>query len=402
MKANGPESKLSSKEPDTFPAQSGYVHAGEPIGSVRQVYDGSLMPDLQVSTFRNIDRLFPTRVVRRGSSVYPLPRSQNQLTRLGFHSKGTDYDLVDYLSLNRVSGLLVIKNGEVVHESTHLGNCGKTRWVSMSMVKSVSATLVGAAIKQGHIGSLDSPVTQYLPELNNSAYDGVSVRHLLQMASGVGWDETYTDPASDRRRMLEVQIAQQPGGVLKLMSELPRVAEPGTRWNYSTGETHVVGALVRAATGQAVADYLSERIWSRFGMESDARWWLESPHGLEVGGSGLFAGLRDYGRFGLFLLNGGIAGGDKILPDGWLEEATRPKIIGGTHVDYGYMFWPVPESNGTVHEDAYMAQGIFGQKIYVNPADDVVITLWSARPKPLEDATVDDNDFFAAVCEKLR
>ena len=159
--------------------------------------------------------------------------------------------------------------------------------LSKSVVKAMTATLVGAAIHDWHIKSIDDPVTDYLPQFLGSAYDGVTVRHLLQMTSGVAWNETYTDPTSDRRRMLDAQIGQQSGDILELMSKLDRAAEPGMRWNYSTGETQVVGALVRATTGMPVAEYLSTKIWAPFGMESDANWWLESPDGLEVGGSGL-------------------------------------------------------------------------------------------------------------------
>jgi Beta-lactamase len=255
-------------------AQSVNPHATEKIGTVRQVYDGALPPDVQVNTFRNIDRLFPTRTVARGNHVYPLPAGK-PLQNLRFVSNGRDYDLHDYVSLNRVGGLLVLKDGKIALERYELGNTDRTRWMSMSVVKSATASLVGAALQDGHIKSLEDQVTAYLPQLANSAHRGVTIRNLLQMASGVNWDETYTDPASDRRRMLEVQISQRPGGVLELMARLPRAAEPGTRWNYSTGETHVVGALVRAAVGRPLAEYLSERIWARFGMESDATWWLE-------------------------------------------------------------------------------------------------------------------------------
>ena len=211
------------------------------------------------------------------------------------------------------------------------------------------------------------------------------------------WDETYTDPASDRRRMLELQNAQKPGGILELMAKLPRAAAPGTRWNYSTGETQIVGALVRAAVGKPLAQYLSERIWAKFGMESDATWWLESPNGLEVGGSGLSARLRDYGRLGLFLLGGGRAGGEQILPEGWVREAGSPKRVGWRTVDYGYMLWPIPNAAGTINEGAFEARGIFGQHIYVNPRENVVIVVWSALPKPVGNVGIDDNDFFAAV-----
>jgi CubicO group peptidase (beta-lactamase class C family) len=159
----------------------------------------------------------------------------------------------------------------------------------------------------------------------------------------------------------------------------------------------VVGALVRAAVGRPVAQYLSERIWAKFGMESDATWWLESPNGLEVGGSGLSATLRDYGRLGLFLLGGGKAGGEQVLPEDWVRDAGSPKLIGGRMVDYGYMLWPIPHSAGTINEGAFEAFGIFGQYIYVNPRENVVIVVWGVLPKPTGAAVINDSDFFAAA-----
>jgi CubicO group peptidase (beta-lactamase class C family) len=377
-------------------------HAGEAIGTVRQVYDGALLPDQAVSTFRNIDRLFPTRTVKRGENVHPLPASERPLENIRFSSGGKDYDLYDYVSLNRVCALLVIREGRICRELYQAGNTEQTRWMSMSMVKSMTASLIGAAIQDGHIKSLEDPITHYLPQLTGSAYDGVTVRNLLQMASGVKWNETYTDPTSDRRRLLEAQIAQQPGGALQVMARLPRAAAPGTRWNYSTGETQVAGALLRAAVGKPVADYLSEKIWAKFGMESDATWWLESPDGLEIGGSGLSATLRDYGRFGLFLLGGGRAGGEQVLPVDWVKAAGSPKIVDGKSVDYGYMLWPIPNSKGTVHEGAFEARGIFGQHIYVNPRENVVIVVWSAQSKPTGRSVVVDFDFFGAVVTATR
>jgi len=383
-------------------AQAVNPHAGEKIGTVQEVYDGTLLPDIQVNTFRNIDRLFPTRVVKHGASAYPLPAADKPLKNVQFKSNNRDYDLYDYVSLDRVSGLLVLKDGKIAYETYQLGNHERTRWMSMSMVKSITATLIGAAIEDGHIQNIDDPLTRYLPQLAGSAYEGVTVRNLLQMASGVKWDETYTNPKSDRRRMLEVQQTQEPGGVLALMSKLPRAAEPGTRFNYSTGETQVAGALLRAAVKVPLAQYLSDRIWARFGMESDATWWLESPDGLEVGGSGLSATLRDYGRFGLFLLGGGKAGGARVLPEWWVADAGSPKVVGSRTVDYGYMLWLMSNAAGTIHEGAFEARGIFGQHIYVNPRERVVIVVWSALPKPTGRGAVRDEDFFAAVMEAMR
>ena len=373
----------------------------EEIGAVRQIYDGTLYPDVQVRTFRNIDRLFPVRTIRHGGHVQRLPIAEKPLTGLQFQSRGKRYDLYDYLSLNRVSGLLVLKDGRIALERYELGNNPATRWMSMSVVKSITSTLVGVAIKDGYIKSINDPITNYLPKLRGSAYEGVTVKNLLQMASGVKWDETYTNPSSDRRRMLDLQLAGRPGSILEFMSTLPRAGEPGTIWNYDTGETFVVGELVHAAVKLPLAEYLSRRVWANYGMESDATWWLESRDGQEIGGSGLSATMRDYGRFGLFFLSGGVIGGNSILPDGWVAEAGSGKVIGGRQVNYGYMWW-IPESTDPVHAGAFFASGIFGQSIYISPRERVVIVVWSARPKPTGMDTVDDEDFFAAVVKALK
>ncbi len=383
----------------THPATVG---AAENIGTVTQVYNGSLSSDIQVNTFRNIDKLFPVRVVKHGANVLPLPAAARQLTRVEFSSGGKSYDLIDYMALNRVTAMLVLKDGKIAYEDYEMGNSEKTRWMSMSMVKSITSSLMGAAIQDGYIKSVDDPVTRYVAKLKGSAYDGVSIRYLLQMASGVKWDETYTNPLSDRRRMLNAQIAQRPGAILDLMAKLPRAGAPGTLWNYSTGETFVAGAVVRSAVGRPLAEYLSERIWTKVGMESDATWWLESPDGLEIGGSGLSATLRDYGRFGLFLMNGGVAGGEQILPEGWVRDAGSSKIIGGKAVDYGYMMWPFSANPGAVNQGAFQALGIYGQHIYVNPREQVVIVVWGALPKPTGKEVMADADFFAAATAALR
>ncbi|EED33343.1 beta-lactamase [gamma proteobacterium NOR5-3] len=386
---------MQSETASTSGLSPDYIHEQEPIGNVRQIYDGALFPDEQINTFRNIHRLFPTRVVAAGAAPYPLPVAKTPLRNFQFQSRGRRWDLYDYLSLNRVGGILVVNAGNVVFERYFFGNSPRTRWMSMSVVKSMVATLVGTAIQDGYIHSIDDPLTKYLPRFVGSAYDGVTVRQLLQMASGVAWNETYTDPASDRRAMLEAQIGQQPGAILDLMASLPRAAESGARWNYSTGETQVVGALVAAATKMPVADYLSQTIWQPFGMESDATWWLDSPGGLEIGGSGLSATLRDYARFGLYMLNEGRTHGKETLPPGWVAAATSVKQIAGETVDYGYMWWPLDDG-------AYSAIGIFGQFVYVHPASRTVVAMWGAQPKPVGTDVIDEYDFFNAIVRELQ
>ncbi len=377
-------------------------HGAEPIGTVRQIYDGVLTPEMAVSTFRNIDRLFPTRKVEHGSNPKPLPRAARQLTEVSFNDQGRPYDLDDYLELNSIAAILVLKDDRIKLELYRFGNTENTRWMSMSIAKSITSTLIGAALKDGYISSLSDPVNKYLPSLAGSAYENVSVRDVLMMSSGVRWNEAYTDPHSDRRRLLEAQISQVPGSALTIMKGLPRAAEPGTVNNYSTGETQVAAELLRGAVKRALATYLSERIWSKFGMEADATWWLDSPDGTEIGGSGFSATLRDYGRFGLFFLTDGVAEQEAILPAGWMREATSPKLLlNGTPLSYGYLWWTAatPDSQ---RDGAFAARGIHGQFLYVNPAAKVVIVVWGAQPKPTGGGVISEWVFCDAVVSALK
>jgi CubicO group peptidase (beta-lactamase class C family) len=384
------------------PREAPYPHEHEPVGSVREIYDGTLSDSLAVNTFRNIHRLFPTRVVRPSRTPRVLAASARPLTDVRVGRDDLAMGLDEYLQANRVAMLLVLDSGRIALERYRLGTSDRTRWMSMSVAKSVTSTLIGAALREGKLGAITDPVTRYVPALAGSAYDGVSVRDVLTMTSGVRWSERYTDPTSDRRRLLEAQISQRRGAALAVMKALPAAAPPGTINTYSTGETQVAGEIVRGATGQWLADYLSERIWQRAGMEHAARWWLDAPTGIEIGGSGLSATLRDFGRFGLFILEEGIVGTDTILPVGWVREATTPKVLStGTPLEYGYLWWTA-SSDVARRDRAFTAQGIHGQFLYVNPRERVVIVQLSARPHPTQGAIVDDERFFDAVVAALR
>jgi CubicO group peptidase (beta-lactamase class C family) len=371
------------------------------IATPRQVFDGAMAPDLEVRTFSRSEELFPMRAVERGTKVRELPKGKTALKNVQFEAGGKKYDLFDYLALNRVAGLLILKNGEIVLEDYELGIKPETHWPSYSMAKSATSTLIGAALLDGSIASLDDPVAKYVPALKGGGYEGVSVRNVIQMASGVKWDETYTDPKSDRRKLLEIQLQQKPGTVLSFMSALPKAGAPGTIWNYNTGETFIAGAVLEGATHKSLAKYLSEKIWAPWGMESQAKWQLESPNGMGWGGGGLAATLRDFGRIGLLVQADGVIDGKRIVPPGWFDEAGGGKEIGGKHVDYGYLWWTFPKGD-PVHDGAFEARGIFGQHMYINRKEKVVIVVLSARPKPTGSTVVDDPAFFGAVVKALR
>ena len=372
------------------------------LAGPRQVFDGKMLPAVEVATFEHSDTLFAVNKVLRKGPVRPLPAAPAKFKEIHFTSDGHEYDLFDYLAYNRVAGLLILKDGKVVMEDYELGVGPNSRWPSFSIAKSISSTLVGAAVQQGLIGSLDDPLVRYVPQLKGGAYEAVSIRNVLQMASGVKWDETYTDPKSDRRKLLEIQLAQKPGAIVPFMSALPKAGAPGSIWNYSTGESFLIGAVIEGATHKPLATYLSETLWSRLGMEQDATWWLEAPGGMGLAGSGLGATLRDYARFGLFVQQDGLIDGQRVVPEGWFREAGAAHIIGGKSLDYGYFWWPIPAGEA-IHQGAFQARGIFGQHIYINPNEKLVIVVLSARPKPDSSTHIlNDESFFAAVARSLR
>ena len=379
-----------------------YAHATETIGTGKQLYDGLLTPDLTVNTLRNVDRLFPTRAVAASARPAAFRIARKQLGQIRFAVGDRTYDLTDFLAVDRVSGMIVLKDGEVAYETYQLGNTPGTRWTSMSIAKSVTSTLIGVAVKEGLIESLDEPATKYVPRLKGSAYDGVSIRDVLMMSSGAKWNEAYTDPGSDRRDLLKAQESQQRDAAMDVMAKLPRAVEPGTKFNYSTGETQVAGEILHGAIKRPLADYLSEKIWKPYGMEVEARWWLDSPGGLEIAGSGLSATLRDFARFGQFYLDGGVVEGRSILPDGWLQEASTAKILkGGAPLDYGYMWW-IATSAPARADRAFMARGIFGQFVYIDPKERIVIAVTSAASKPQNLQLIPPQVFFDAVVDALK
>lgn len=377
-----------------------YSFADQEIASLKQIFSGTVTPDKQVNTFSHSDKWFPVRVIKKGTYLRKLSKSKNKLTNVTFEANGKSYDLFDYLSLNRVAGLLILKNGKIVFEDYELGTKPRTYWPSFSMAKSITSTLLGIALKDGYIESLDDPISKYVSELKGSSYDNVSLRNAIQMASGIKWNETYANPKSDRSKLLEMQLRREQETVLPFMSTLKKAGDPGTVWNYNSGDVFIVGTVIERATHKPLAEYLSQKIWKPWGMENNASWWLLSPNGMGVGNGGVSATLRDFGRFGLLVQEDGIINGNQIVPKGWFNEAGSPKLVGNKQVDYGYLWWTFPKEE-TIHDSAFQAKGICGQHIYINRKEKVVIVVLSARPKPVAITTVNDGAFFAAVVKAL-
>jgi CubicO group peptidase (beta-lactamase class C family) len=327
-------------------------------------------PEQQVAGYRNINKILPTRAIKAGDGTYALPVELAGLDELRFDYDGTELSIDDYLADQSVAGLLVIKNGKIVFERYRLGNTKEDVWLSYSVSKSATSMLVGAAIKDGYINSVDEKVTDYLPRLKGSAYDQSSIRDLMQMSSGVKWNEDYADRQSDLNILNSNPTGWHTVNLYEYLRHLPRDAEPGDVFNYNTAETNLVGTLLRSAIGNNLATYLEEKIWRPFGMESDASWVLTEPGGGEAGGCCISATLRDYGRLGLFAMGGGhLADGTAVLTDGWMEDSTSPSK---GNPGYGYLWW-------LSSDDTYRAVGIFGQGIYINKAQGIVIAMHGAR-----------------------
>jgi CubicO group peptidase (beta-lactamase class C family) len=338
-----------------------------------------LSPTAQAYAYRNVDRMFATRPILRGGKVLELQRGEEVSPR--YQADGKMHGVDEYIDRANIAGLLVIKEDKIALERYALGLQENVRWSSMSTIKSLTSTLVGAALQAGAVASLDDTVSKYIPGLRGCAYDAVTVRNLITMSSGVRWSEDYTDRGSDVNRYSKSLGDKVPGGVLALMRSLKAEHKPGSCFNYNTGDSYVLGSLISAATGKTLADYMSETIWSRLGMEFDAFYTLESEGGQEIGGSRAEIALRDFGRFGIFLLRNGVINNTPVLPFDWIEKAGSaffnldPETNRYGATGYGYGWWIDPDGS-------MVALGFAGQSLYVNRKDKVIIVTLSCQPQP--------------------
>ncbi|MFA9199857.1 MAG: serine hydrolase domain-containing protein [Cypionkella sp.] len=309
-----------------------------------------------------------------GIEIAPAPRPRALPAGAPFGA-ATISALDSYVASSGAAGIMVLQDGRVRYEKYALGFAPEQRWTSFSVAKSFTSTLLGAAVKDGFVASLDDPVTKYLPRLAGTAYDGVSVEQLATMTSGVKWNEDYTDPASDVARML--QIAPVPGEsqAVTYARTLAREAPAGRKWVYKTLETNLLGDLVAAATGRSLAAYAKAKIADPAGF-AGGLFWMSDLTGGNIGGCCLSLRLGDYARFGQFALEGG----QPSVPTGWFASAGAPQVeFGDTYAagpgyGYGYQWWAYPGGN-------YGAQGIFGQSITIVPERRLVIATVSNWPR---------------------
>ena len=340
-------------------------------------------PPLQAYGYRIVDQLFATRTIRRGPVARPVVRGRE--LQLRYAHSGEARTVEHFMDRNSVAGLLVIRDGEVVLERYGLGLQPGERWSTMSTVKSMTALLVGAAVRDGAIGSVDDPVVRYQPQMQSSGYAEVTVRQLMTMSSGVVWSEVYTDRQSDVNRYSKSLADKVPGGVLRMLQAVAPRHAPGSTWHYNTGDTYLLGCVLCAATGQTLADYMSARLWQSCGMEDDAYYTLESEGGQEIAGSRAGMSLRDMGRLASLVVADGMQDGAAILPPGWVDTmATRAfdipedfhparRSLGVT--GYGFGWW-------LTDDGAMLAMGHSGQRIYIHRAEKLVVVNLAVYPEP--------------------
>lgn len=310
--------------------------------------------------FRSMEKLYPGHFIRSGKNIKPLPAGQ--LLQVD------EQRMKEYMEEMKTAGILLLKDGKIILEYYARGHEPEKRYTSFSMAKSFMALLLGAAIKDGLIDSVNDRLSQYLPELNSSAYQEVTIAQALTMTSGVKWSEDYADPDADVAQMLAAAPPEGEDSTIYYMKQLPRSTDVGSTWNYSTGESHLLGVLIARVTNMPLAQYLSQKVWQPYGMEDDAFWMVDWSQN-DLGGCCISSRLRDYGRFGMFIMDGAKG----VVKNDYFKNMISRKadVPGYPDVGYGYQWWTYP--NGR-----YGAQGLYGQNIIIDPEHKLVMVISSA------------------------
>jgi CubicO group peptidase (beta-lactamase class C family) len=331
-------------------------------------------------TFINMDENLPIKIVYKANKPFVFPRINNITLPSNFVYKKSEFDTKKYIDSSYTQGFLFIQNDTIQYENYWRGQQEDTKHISWSMAKSYVSALFGIAIEEGYIKSINQTVDEYLPELKGSGYDNVKIKDVLQMSSGVKFNEDYSDPKSDINRYWEGFVFG--GSQDEFAATLENERPPGTYNKYVSIDTHVLGMIIVKATGKSIAEYLEEKIWKPIGNEYDA-YWLADGYGMEQANGGLNASLRDFAKLGRLYLNKGNWEGKQIVPTKWIEQSTsiteeylmpQSENSESKGIGYGYQWW-IPD--GT--EGEFMAIGVFNQHIYVNPTTNTIIVKNSAN-----------------------
>ena len=353
-----------------------------------------------VDSFSRLDDIFKASVSATAPPVQPWQRAASALSLnyqgapvLGAGTKS----LNDYFERNPATAVLIAQGDTVLLERYQYARQPEQRFTSFSMAKTVIAMLVGVALRDGHVRSLDDLAQEYAPGLNGTEYGKTPLRHLLTMSSGVEFREEYDSQDDSVRLSRATFLGQSEGGpsVAKLFNR--RVAAPGQRWYYASAETFVLAVVLRQAIGQDIATYFSEKIWKPLGAEHEATWLVDAS-GQEVGYMGFNATLRDYGRLAMMMARSGVAQGKQLVAAAWVQEMTTAHFLPsrtGRWFGYGYQTWVFPDLDGT-----YAFQGVRGQAIYVDPSRQLVLVHLAVRPFARDPGGADTNALWRALKTK--
>lgn len=350
--------------------------------------------------FQSMDNIFPSRSIKTSEPVFRFETLQKELPQY-YTYKDKTLSVEDFLQRTQTNGLLILKDDQIVKELYRNGVNEQTKFTSWSVAKSFISALVGIAIDEGLIKNVNDPVTHYVPELKGSGYDGVPIKDILRMASGVTFDESYDATFSDINMMMyKTFLLNQPVNdyALGLKSQRPS----GTVQHYISVDTQVLGMLISKVTGNPPSQYLQEKMWGPLGMESDA-YWSTDRQGTELSFMGLNATIRDFAKFGSLYLHEGNWNGKQIISKKWVQESTmvekpQPDLVPKGVLGYQYQWWEADLSDG-----AYSAIGVYGQYIYVNPKANLVIVKTSADPNfGRDDYDLETFAMFRSIADDLR
>lgn len=343
-------------------------------------FDTLFRADRIVENFRSMPQYFNSIAMHNASEVQPWPVAEKPLPK-AFQFQGKEYPLQDWIASTGTTGLMVVADGKVAFEQYYQGNTAQTEAISWSLGKSFVSSVIGFALADGSIKSLNDPVSDYVPLLKGGGYEGVPIQDVLEMSSGIDFDEDYANPDAGINVLGQRIFLGQTTN--DWVAQRKRAKAPGTEHHYISIDTQVLGMVLEAATGKSLAAYMQEKLWSSIGAEGDARW-VTDAHGAVLAFAGLNARLRDYTRFGQLYLDGGRnLRGVQVLPEAWVRESVKPRTPylqpgremeqGNQRLGYAYQWW-VPKGD----EGEFTAIGVYGQFIYVNPTRRVVIAKNSA------------------------
>ena len=343
---------------------------------VRQYRHHMFDPEVSTMANRTFELMFDTARVEAGDHVWQLPVSPTALD-FSYEAGGTTIAASDFAERTFTDALLIMKGGMIVHEQYFNYANETTHFNSYSMAKTFNSIMVGAALADGLLPSIDVPVTDYMPELAGTAYDGLALKHILQMRSGVAWDDNFFVPGPSRDAHVAAFVDNTERYVSHAQKIKTRGGTPGTQFNYNSIEAALAGEIVSRSVGKSLSVYLSEKLWKPAGMQSYAFYALDGPAGIgkEFTAGAFNAVLRDYGRVAQMMLNGGMANGQRILPQAWVEESTTPGPgFDGSGRGYAYLWWTLENT------EAFFMLGGEGQYVFVDPATETVVVKLSHIP----------------------